>query len=229
MGLIEKLKEAFTSIIPVGVIVLLLHFFVTPMDPDLLMRFLIGTAFTIVGLGIFLRGVDIGVIPMGEKIGSAITKRKKLSIVVVVGFIIGAMITIAEPDVQVLATQVFAASGELVARNTLIFAVATGVGVFVSLALVRIVVQFSLRLALFVGYGIVFATAAFTSPDFLAIAFDSGGVTTGAMTVPFLLSLGMGVSSMRAGKSAEADSFGIVGLASIGPILACMILGVMYK
>jgi len=229
MGFYERLKEAFISIIPVFIIVMLIHFFVVPMDTETLVKFILGTVITIVGLGIFLRGVDLGVNPLGEQIGSAITKRKKLWIIVVIGFIIGAMITIAEPDVQVLAGQVNDVSSGLVGKNTLVFSVAAGVGIFVAIALVRIVTQFPLRKTLLFGYIVVFIVAIFTSSDFLSIAFDSGGVTTGAMTVPFLLSLGMGVSSMRAGKSAEEDSFGIVGLASLGPILACLILGVVYR
>ena len=228
MELIEKFKEALVSIIPVMIIVFLLHFFLVPMDGHTLTKFIIGAVCAIFGLTIFLRGVDIGIVPLGERIGSSITKKKSLPLVIFVGFVIGTIITIAEPDVQVLAAQVFEASGGLIGKDILILSVALGVGIFVSFALARIILQFSIRKTLVIGYSLIFIMALF-SPEFLPLAFDAGGVTTGSMTVPFLLSLGLGVSSVRSDKAAEEDSFGIAALSSIGPIMTCLILGVIFK
>jgi hypothetical protein len=174
-------------------------------------------------MGLFTLGADTAMMPMGEQIGSQLIKSRKLSLLIVACLIMGTMITIAEPDLQVLAEQV-----PSVPNMVLILWVAAGVGVFLVVALLRILFQWRLSYILIGLYVGVFALGAFTSDSFLAVAFDSGGVTTGPITVPFILALGIGLSSVRGGKSSHDDSFGLVALCSIGPIMAVMIMGMFF-
>lgn len=228
-ALTKYMREVITSVLPIGALVTLLALTVAPIDPMLLAQFWIGAVLLILGLAIFLMGADIGMQPMGEFIGSSLTRSRSLWFMSLSAFILGAVITVAEPDLQVLASQVNEVSGGLVGRYLLIACVSLGVGIFLVVAMLRIVFRVRLSTLLFILYGIVFAVAAFTSPDFLAVAFDSGGVTTGPMTVPFILALGVGVSAVRGGKGAEDDSFGLVALSSIGPILSVLIMGIVYR
>ena len=168
-------------------------------------------------------GADQAMTPIGERVGAAMTRSRKLWIVVSVSFLIGVIVTVSEPDLQVLATQVPG-----VPNPVLIGAVAVGVGIFLVIALLRILFRVPLNRLLVGFYLVVFTLAAFIPGDFLAIAFDSGGVTTGPMTVPFIMALGLGVSSIRSDADASQDSFGLVALCSIGPILAVMVLSLLY-
>lgn len=218
--LLLKIKESLSAVVPITIIVLLLHFTIAPMPLGTLGLFLIGAIFLIIGMGLFTLGADIAMMPMGERIGAQLTKSHKLSMLIIVSFLIGILITVAEPDLQVLAQQVPA-----VPNWVLIMAVALGVGAFLVLALLRIVFQIRLSYLLLIFYGIVFLLAIFTPEEYLAVAFDSGGVTTGPITVPFILALGIGVAAVRGGNSSQDDSFGLVALCSVGPILAVMLMG----
>lgn len=225
----EKLKEVAISVIPITLIVLILHFTLTPLSNETLFKFLIGAVLIIIGLGLFQLGADIGVIPMGQRIGTSISKSRKIWMIILFGFLIGFGVTIAEPDLQVLANQVAGVSNGEIGKFMLLVVVSIGVGFFVVCGLLRTVFRVPLRNILLVSYIMVFAMAMITSPKFVAVSFDSGGVTTGPMTVPFILALGVGVASVRGGKSTEEDSFGLVALGSVGPILAMMVLGVIYR
>ena len=161
---------------------------------------------------------------MGQHIGSNLTKTKKLWVLLPICFLLGAMITAAEPDLQVLAEQV-----PSVPNAVLIASVATGVGIFLAVALLRILFRIPLNILFIVFYILIFLMAAFTSESYLAVAFDSGGVTTGPITVPFILALGVGLSSVLGGNSSHDDSFGLVALCSIGPIMAVMIMGMFFE
>lgn len=218
-----KIKESLSSVIPVAVIVLILNFTIAPMQAGTLALFLTGTFLLILGMSLFTLGADIAMMPMGEQMGSQLTKTKKLWLLVLICFALGVMITIAEPDLQVLAAQV-----PSVPNPVLILSVAIGVGLFLVVALIRILYQIRLSYLLIGFYIAVFIMAAFTSDDYLAVAFDSGGVTTGPITVPFILALGVGLSGVLGGKSSHDDSFGLVALCSIGPIMAVMIMGMFY-
>ncbi len=221
--LFEKIQEALASVLPITLIVLVLCLTIAPLAPDTLLAFLMGAVLLILGMGLFTLGADTAMTPIGERVGAAMTKSRKLGVVVAVGFLIGVIITVSEPDLQVLANQVPG-----VPNAVLVMAVAVGVGAFLVIAMLRILFKIPLN-ALLVGfYIVVFALAAMIPPDFLAIAFDSGGVTTGPMTVPFIMALGVGVASIRSDKDAAQDSFGLVALCSIGPILAVMILSLIY-
>lgn len=180
------------------------------------------------GLFLFLVGVRVSLLPIGEMIGSRLTSRGSLSFLLVAAFIFGFVITVAEPDVRVLAHQVDIASDGAIDSGILIISVALGVGFFVSLAILRILLGIPIAYLLATGYVFVVVLSFFTPPGFVAISFDAGGVTTGPMAVPFILALGVGATSVLGGKSTVAETFGLIGLASIGPVIGVMILGVIF-
>lgn len=223
-NLLLKIKESLTSVLPITIIVSLLHLTIAPMSRGLFALFLVGAVFLIIGMGLFTLGADIAMMPMGELIGAQIAKSKKIGFMVVISLIFGVLITVAEPDLQVLANQV-----PTVPDNIIIWAVAIGVGIFLVISLLRIVFQIRFSHLLIGLYLIVFIIAAFTSKDFLSVAFDSGGVTTGPITVPFIMALGLGISTVRGDKASHDDSFGLIALCSVGPILSLLILAMFYK
>ena len=222
-GLLEKLKEAALAVLPISIIVCLIHLTIAPMPLGTLALFITGTMLLVFGMGLFTLGSDMAIIPIGEIIGSKLVESRKLLFLIVGSFIIGIVVTIAEPDLQVLAKQI-----PSVPDMVLVGAVAIGVGIFLVIALLRILFKIRLSYMLLVMYGIVLIISIFTSPDYLPVAFDSGGVTTGPITVPFILALGVGVSAVSGEKNAEEDSFGLCGLCSIGPIIAVLIMGMFY-
>lgn len=220
----EKLKEALQAVLPIIGLVLLLSFTIAPISPSILLCFLIGGILLIAGIVFFTLGAELAMSPMGERVGTAMTQSKKLWVVVALSFLLGFIITISEPDLQVLAQQVPA-----VPNLTLILAVACGVGVFLVVALLRMLFSIALPPFLVCFYAVIFILAFFVPKEFLSVAFDSGGVTTGPMTVPFIMALGVGISATRSDRHAADDSFGLVALCSIGPILAVMMLGMIYN
>ena len=223
-GLADKLKEALASVLPITGIVLLLNWTVAPMSWGMLGLFIMGAILLIVGMALFTLGADMAMMPMGEELGSKLARARKLWLLILAAFVLGVFITIAEPDLQVLATQVPG-----IPNMTLIIAVALGVGIFLVTALLRIVFQKRLSYMLIGLYAVVLICAVFAPDDYLAVAFDSGGVTTGPVTVPFILALGLGVAAVRAGREAREDSFGLVALSSIGPILAVLLLTTFFN
>lgn len=220
----EKVNESLSAVIPITAIVLLISVFLVPIELGHIVLFLTGAVMLIMGMGLFQLGAEMAMTPLGEGIGVQISKSKRVLIVLFIGFIMGFIITISEPDLQVLAEQVPG-----VPNNKLIIAVAVGVGLFLALAIARIRDQISLSAMLVVFYGILIAASFFVPKDFVAVAFDSGGVTTGPMTVPFIMAMGVGLASVRSDKNAESDSFGLVALSSIGPILAVLVLGYFFN
>ena len=220
----EKWKEALQAVLPIITIVLALSFTIAPLSPSVLLCFLMGAVLILVGMMFFTTGAETAMTPMGERIGTAMTKTKKLGVVITLSFLLGFIITVSEPDLQVLASQV-----PSVPNLILILSVACGVGVFLVVSLLRMLFSIALPPLLVGCYAVVFLLAFFVPPEFLAVAFDSGGVTTGPMTVPFIMALGVGVASIRSDENAKADSFGLVGLCSIGPILSVLLLGAIYK
>lgn len=220
----EKTKEAFSSVLPITVIVLLLSVIVVPMEVGVISMFMVGAVLLIVGMGFFSLGADMAMTPMGEGLGIQVSKSKKIGFVVLISFLMGVIITIAEPDLQVLANQV-----PSIPNNILIWAVALGVGVFLVLAVLRIRYRINLSHMLLGCYFILFLLSIFVPRDFLSVAFDSGGVTTGPITVPFIMAFGVGLATLRNDKNSSSDSFGLVALCSIGPILAVMLLGIFYN
>lgn len=220
--LVEKIKESLSSVLPVTAIVFLLLITVAPVGAPILISFIIGTLLLIVGMGFFTLGAEISMMPMGQYVGSKMTKTKKLWLILLVSLFVGVMITISEPDLTVLAEQISSIN-----KWVLILSVALGVGIMLVVAMLRIVFKIKLKFLLIFFYAIVFGLAFAVPNSFLALSFDSGGVTTGPMTVPFIMALGVGVSSIRADKEADNDSFGLIALCSVGPIIAVMILGII--
>lgn len=220
----EKWAEALKSVLPVTGIILFLCCVAAPIPSGAMLAFLLGAVLLVLGMGLFNLGTELSMIPIGESVGATLTRSQKLWLILGVGFLVGALVTISEPDLTVLATQVPA-----VPNAVLILCVAGGVGLFLVLALLRILFAVQLRVMLLLSYLLVFVLALFVPKEFLAIAFDAGGVTTGPMTVPFILALGVGVASIRTDRQAEGDSFGLVSLCSIGPILTILLLGLLYR
>lgn len=221
----DKIKESLSSIIPIALIVLGLSILLTPLNAGTFVLFFVGVFFLIVGLGIFMLGADMSMLVIGEKIGSTVTHSRKIWLIALISFIIGIIVTVAEPDLQILANQVSQVNNYL-----FIVTVAVGVGIFLMFAMLRIVFRIRLNILLIVFYAIAFVLCiAFVPKDFWAVSFDSGGVTTGPMTVPFIMSLGVGVASIRSDKHGQDDSFGLVALSSVGPIIAVLILGIAFN
>ena len=219
----KPMEESLRSVLPITGLVILLCFTVAAVPNNAMMSFITGGIMLIVGMGLFTLGSEMSMVPLGEAVGKEITKSKKVPIIVAVSFLIGVIITVAEPDLQVLADQV-----PSIPNQVIIWLVALGVGIFLVIALLRILLGIPLAHLLVVFYAMVFALAFFVSPDFWAVAFDSGGVTTGPMTVPFIMALGVGVSAVRNDKHAANDSFGLVALCSVGPIITVLVLGLLY-
>lgn len=222
-SLTEKIWESTRSVFPISAIVFLLHFTIAPMPLGTVALFLSGTVLLILGMSVFTLGADQAMIPIGEHIGSGLTKSRKVWILIVGSFLLGALVTIAEPDLLVLSTQV-----PSVPDTVMILSVAAGVGLFLVVAMLRILFQIRLAYIFLSMYALVFLLAIFSPNGFLGVAFDAGGVTTGPITVPFILALGTGVSAVRGGKSAEEDSFGLCAVSSIGPVLSMLVLGLFF-
>ena len=220
----EKLNEALTSVLPITLIVILLSVTITPMPIGTIALFLVGAVMLIVGMAFFQLGTDVSMTPMGEGIGAELPKTKNLLLISLITLVIGILITIAEPDLQVLAEQV-----PSIPNMMLILTVAVGVGLFFVVAVLRTVLKIRLSALLIVFYICVFILSIFVPDNFVSVAFDSGGVTTGPITVPFIMALGVGLASIRGDRDAQDDSFGMVALCSIGPILAVLLLGIFYQ
>ena len=220
----SKIKESLISVLPIAAIVVVLSLTLAPMEGGAILSFLVGCVLVIGGMSLFAIGADAAMIPIGELVGSATTKTRNLTVVIVVSILIGAIITMAEPDLSVLASGLEAHINKWV----LIALVAVGVGIFLALSMLRVIFGVSLRLLLLISYGVVFALALVLTllgkEPFLPLAFDSGGVTTGPMTVPFIIAMGLGVANIS-GKSGADSGFGFVALASVGPIISVMLLG----
>ena len=223
-----KIKEALMSVLPVTAMVYLLA--ATPLldlSRTELAAFTIGAVMLILGIGLFSMGADLAMTPMGTHVGSGLSKQKKLGLLLGVCFVLGVLITIAEPDLQVLAGQV----RSVINGTVLTYAVGIGVGAFLVAAVLKIVFQRSLSQILMLFYMLLFALSLLLAVGgklpMLPVAFDSGGVTTGPITVPFLMALGVGVSSVLGDRRRKENSFGLVALCSIGPVLAVLLLGIL--
>lgn len=226
----DTIKEVVMAVMPITVVVFLLQFSIIWLETDVFLQFLLGLVFVSGGLILFLLGVHLGLLPVGEMIGSSLPRTGKMWLVIVFTFVMGFAVTVAEPDVWVLAGYVDQASGGVIPRNVLIGTVAIGLGLSVTMAIIRMITNISINHILMVGYSIIFILALlpYTSDAFIPISFDAGGVTTGPMAVPFILAFGVGTASVLQGRTGSQDGFGLVALASIGPVLAVMVLGMVY-
>nr|WP_294681053.1 DUF1538 domain-containing protein [uncultured Anaerotignum sp.] len=220
----EKIMESLASVLPLTAIVLFLSITLLPLSSGALVLFLFGAGLLIIGMGFFTMGADMSMMPMGEGIGMEMSRAKNVIMPLAVCLILGMLITVAEPDLQVLAQQVPA-----IPNKILIFSVAAGVGLFLMIAQVRIFFHIPLAKMLWVFYPIVFILAYLAPDSFIPVSFDSGGVTTGPVTVPFIMAMGIGLATLRSDKKSREDSFGLIALCSIGPILAVLLLGIFYE
>lgn len=220
----EKILESLSSVLPITVIVLLLSISIAPLSSGTMILFLFGALLLILGMGLFTLGADLAMTPMGEGMGIEMSKSSSMIYPVFISLVFGIIITMAEPDLQVLAEQVPA-----IPNIVLILSVAGGVGLFLMISIFRMFFEIPLNLVLIFFYTAVFIAAAFAPDTFIPVSFDSGGVTTGPVTVPFIMSMGVGLAALRTGKHSREDSFGLVALCSIGPVLAVLILGTFYR
>lgn len=219
----EKLSETIKAVVPILAIVLILCFSIAPIPPSILVSFLLGATLLIVGMLLFNVGVELSMTPIGERVGAIMTRSKKVLIVVLVSFVMGFAITISEPDLQVLAEQV-----PSIPNLTLILAVAAGVASFLVLAILRMLFSIPLAYLLVFFYTIIFELTFFVPGDFLAIAFDSGGVTTGPMTATFLLPFAMGACEAYGGNIIT-DAFGIVAMVAMTPLITIQVMGLIVR
>ena len=220
----QNIFESLSEVLPITGIVLALSIFMIPLGVGNMMMFFVGAVMLIVGMGMFQLGAETAMSPLGEGIGTSLAKSKKMGFIITISIVMGILITVAEPDLQVLSNQV-----PSVPNPVLIWTVAVGVGIFFATAVLRVILKVDLSLLLMILYAGLLIFSFFVPKDFLSVAFDSGGVTTGPITVPFIMAMGVGLSAMRGDKDASSDSFGLVALSSIGPILAVMLLGIFYR
>ncbi len=231
MGLLnEKIKEVSQSLAPVTIFVLVLHFTIAPLTSLQLGQFLLGAFLLLMGLSVFLVGVDLGATPIGIHSGHAIVRSGKMSILLIGGIILGFLISIAEPDLHILSTQIEQLTGGGIEKWTMVIVVSLGVGLLVMVGFWRIVKQVRIRYVLWFVYGIIFILACFSPLLFHDFAFDASGATTGAITTPFILALAAGVAKLTTSRHEDArDQFGLVGFASAGAILAVLAMGVIQR
>lgn len=226
----ETIWEVVYAVLPITILVLVLQYTLIWLPFSSVIQFLVGVLFVSSGLVLFLIGVHIGLLPVGEMIGSSLPKTGKVWMILLFSFVLGFAVTVAEPDVHVLSGYVDQVSDGAIGKWTLIIPVALGLGIFVALSMARIILKVSIKWMLIGGYILVFALA--LSPwmpaEFIPISFDAGGVTTGPMAVPFILAFGVGIASVLRSDDKSADGFGLVALASIGPLIAVLLLGMMY-
>lgn len=226
----QKLKEVFLSICPVFTVVILTHIFIYPLTTHLIVRFILSSLILIIGLTLFLIGVDLGISPMGQMLGPLISKSNKHRYIILFGFIIGFLISFAEPALLIMSQQVEQLSGGILSSTLLLIVVSIGIGSMVVVGLFRLLYNLPLYIILIISYGIIFLLSLNTSFDMLAIAFDSSGVTTGILAVPFLLSLSLGITSIKKdSKSSEKDSFGLISIASAGAIIMVLVLNKVFQ
>lgn len=226
----ETIWEVVYAILPITILVLILQYTLIWLPFSSVVQFLIGVVFVSGGLVLFLIGVHIGLLPVGEMIGSSLPKTGKLWMILLFSFILGFSVTVAEPDVHVLSGYVDQVSDGAISKWALIIPVALGLGIFVAFSMARIIFKISIKWMLFFGYSVVFglALSPWVSEEFIPISFDAGGVTTGPMAVPFILAFGVGIASVLRSDDKSADGFGLVAMASIGPLIAVLILGIIF-
>lgn len=228
MNIKDTMMEVLQALLPITLAVFLLQFTIIRLPIREFMLFLFGVLLTFSGFTLFLIGVRYSLLPIGEEFGVVLMKNENLWLWIGLGITLGFAVTISEPGLQVLADQVMNVSNGEIPKSLLMITVSLGLGIFLALSLIRIIFKVSLRIILLGSYILVFLLAIFSSPNFFAVSFDAGGVTTGPMTVPFILAFGVGMSSVSGAKTTSGDSFGFVGLASVGPVLSVLILGMIF-
>lgn len=224
----RTILEVISAVLPITLVVIILQITLMKVPLTTLLQFLVGVLLVSAGLILFLLGVQLGFLPMGEHLGEALAKTGKLWLVLFFGLLLGFVAAMAEPNVRILAAQFDFVSEGTIPKNLLIYSVALGMGVSVSLALLRTILHIPISRLLFIGYFLIFILALAAPPQYFPISFDAGGMSTGPLIIPFILSLGVGVTSVLNSNEPSSESFGMVGLAYIGPVLAVLLLGVIF-
>lgn len=225
----KKLKTILFSVMPIVAFVLIMHLFVAKIQTEVFLHFFIGTAILILGEVVFLTGIENSIEPMGEFVGDSVSNNNRFIVYVIFGLVFGVFATIAEPDMQVFASSVVVA-GFKVNKFLFLLVAGLGVGAFISLALVRVATKFSLVWTLVISYAIVFVLGAFAGETAFGVGLDVGANTTGVVTSPFLLALGVGVAGITsAGKPRDEDSFGFIALSSVGPMISVLVLSLFVE
>jgi hypothetical protein len=224
----EKFLEVIKAIAPLIFVVCVLQFTLVKAPTALFLQFIIGSMMVIGGMMLFFIGIDIGILPMGRVIGSELPQKTSLKVILIVAFSLGFATTVAEPDVLVLSKQVDALSQGAISGNAVLYVMATGLAIFVAIAMLRVVHGFRMVYLLAAAYSVVIVLSFFTPAKFIPLAYDAGSVTTGVLTAPVVIAMALGLSSVLAGRSAVSDGFGLLGFASIGPIIAVMIMGILF-
>ncbi|MCL2826246.1 MAG: DUF1538 domain-containing protein, partial [Eggerthellaceae bacterium] len=228
--LLSKLREVATAVLPIVAFVVILNFTLVPLSGDLLFRFIVGAVLIVIGLSVLLVGIEVGISPFGNLTGSSFMKSNKLWYVIVIGFLLGFFVNIAEPDLHVLAAQIESVMGGYIPLAASLVVISIGTGLMLALGILRIVKNFPLNIMFVICYGLIAVLALFSSSDMLAIGFDASGATTGAITVPLVLALSVGVAAMkRDSKSSEEDSFGLVGIMSTGAIFGVLVMNLFVR
>jgi hypothetical protein len=225
----EKFLEVVKAITPLFAVVCVLQFTIVKAPAPLFIQFIIGSLMALGGMILIFIGIDFGILPMGRTIGAELPRRRSLLLIVGVAFSLGFATTVAEPDVLVLSSQVDEISNGSISRVLVLYSIAIGVGVFASLAMLRIVFGFRMAYLLIGAYGTAIILSLFAPADFIALAYDGGSVTTGLLTTPVVIALALGLSSVLAGRSTVSDGFGLLGFASIGPIIVLLLLGMWLR
>jgi hypothetical protein len=225
--LFDKTKEVTKTLLPVVGLVLLICFTIVDVKTDVIIRFIVGSFLLLIGLTIFLWGVDLAMNPIGDHMSTEVATSRTPVKIAILSFLLGFLITVAEPDLLILGGQVEAASGGSLSSFTIVYIVSIGVGLMISLGVFRLLRGKPLNKFMTITYAIIFILALLVSEEFLAISFDASGATTGALTTPFVLALSLGLSNVKGGKDSEENSFGLVGIMSAGPILALMLLSII--
>ncbi|MDD3706083.1 MAG: DUF1538 domain-containing protein [Clostridiaceae bacterium] len=225
--LVDKTKEVIRTLLPVVILVLLLCYTIVDVETDIIIRFIVGSVMLLIGLSVFLWGIDLSMNPIGEHMSMEIATSRSLLKIAILSFFLGFLVTVAEPDLLILGSQVEAASGGTMNATFIVYMVSIGVGVMISLGVFRLLRDKPLNIFMTITYGIILVLAILVSEEFLAISFDASGATTGALTTPFVLALSLGLSKVKGGSSSEENSFGLVGIMSAGPILAVMLISII--
>jgi hypothetical protein len=223
----ETFLEVIQAVLPLTLAVIVIMLVFLGSNLEHLGSFLSGTILVIAGMTFFLMGVKLGMLPMGEAIGSNLPKHGSLIFIAVAAFFLSFLTTVAEPDVRVLSSMIDSVSKDSIDRNILIVSIGLGVGFFVTVSILRIIYGVQIKYLFAISYFLIILLSFFTPPEFCAISFDAGGVTTGPMTVPVIMALGIGTASVLQDRSQLSEGFGLIGFASIGPILSLMLLGVL--
>nr|PZN01800.1 MAG: DUF1538 domain-containing protein [Pseudomonadota bacterium] len=225
----ERIAETLKTVVPLIALACLFQITLVHAPLEVFLQFLAGSVLVIVGMLLLFIGVDLGILPMGRFIGAELPRKGSIALIVGVAFVLGFATTVAEPDVLVLATQVDRISGGEIKGSLVLYVTALGVGFFVALAMARVLFGVSMRLLLTISFAAVLLLSFAAPPDFIPLAYDAGSVTTGVLTAPVVIALAVGITSVLAGRSSVADGFGLLGFASIGPILAILLMGIWLR